>query len=506
MRWILRLITLHVLISMAAPSWAYGQTFSASGWLEDFAQLKQEMTAHYANLGWAIESRGLDLKQLSEGAESRLKRARSDAEAQEIIESFLAAFGDAHLNIEWPAAGGGSIQTSSGPQSTSTPPLCSRLGYRSQTVGQGIVFSRLNEFREIKTEDSRYFPIGILRFPGKKRVGVIRIALFSEYAFLDLCERATAEMGLTRDSACDEDCDDRVERKAADLLTAALSRQITALKHERIAALLVDITGNGGGTNWVEPAARTLTPAPLRSPRVGFIRHEHWVRQLRARMERIEADIARSSPTQRSLLIKALAGIRKAISEAQRTCHLDIVWQNLKPSCSLVVTDPPLYPQSVLSYAKPGELRDIPSSRYVFYPSRYTYREGVYSGALMVLVDQGTASSAEYFTAMLRDNNAARVFGLPTAGAGCGYTNRGIPTLLKNSGGRVKMPDCVRFRADGSNEVAGITPDVLIPWRSNDSRYQRAKRVFDALHKTLMVGNSGSLILSERARSTRPRD
>jgi C-terminal processing protease CtpA/Prc len=104
---------------------------------------------------------------------------------------------------------------------------------------------------------------------------------------------------------------------------------------------------------------------------------------------------------------------------------------------------------------------------------------------VFVLVDRGTASSAEYFTAMLSDNRAATVIGEPTVGAGCGYTNRGIPTVLKNSGARVKIPDCVRVRADGSNEVAGITPDVLIPWRRNDSPYQRVKRVFDVLSQTL---------------------
>jgi C-terminal processing protease CtpA/Prc len=124
---------------------------------------------------------------------------------------------------------------------------------------------------------------------------------------------------------------------------------------------------------------------------------------------------------------------------------------------------------------------DKPSSRFLFYPSRYAYREGVYSGQLIVLVDQGTWSSAEYFAAMLGDNNAATIIGEPTGGAGCGYTSGGIQTFLKNSRARVKIPDCVRLRADGTNEVAGITPEVLIPWRPNDSRYQRVKRVFDAL-------------------------
>jgi C-terminal processing protease CtpA/Prc len=131
----------------------------------------------------------------------------------------------------------------------------------------------------------------------------------------------------------------------------------------------------------------------------------------------------------------------------------------------------------------PDSLPGKPSSRYLFYPSRYKYREGAYSGKLMILTDRGTASSAEYFTAMLRDNNAATIIGEPTYGAGCGYTNKGIQTFLKNSGARVKMPDCVRLRADGSNEVAGITPDVLVPWRTNDTRYQRATRVYEILAK-----------------------
>ena len=35
---------------------AYCQDFKADGWLADFAQIKQEMSAHYANLEWAIEA------------------------------------------------------------------------------------------------------------------------------------------------------------------------------------------------------------------------------------------------------------------------------------------------------------------------------------------------------------------------------------------------------------------------------------------------------------------
>ena len=37
------------------------------------------------------------------------------------------------------------------------------------------------------------------------------------------------------------------------------------------------------------------------------------------------------------------------------------------------------------------------------------------------------------------------------------------------------MPDCVRYRADGSNEVRGIIPDVMTGVRANDGPKLRAQ-------------------------------
>jgi hypothetical protein len=484
------IVALFACWHLSSAGETYGQTINTTAWLEDFAQLKREMSDHYANLEWAIEHRGLDLKQLSERTETRLRQARTDTEAQQVISSFLGEFGDGHLDIGWVRKEGSIPARHADSQPTEQPPLCERLGYRSQEVTPRLVFTRLNNFREVRTEDSKYFPVGVLSLPGGKNIGVIRIHLFSEYMFPELCEKAAFEAGLTGESPCDAECDDRVERAAANFLTAAFARQITTLKRSQIQVIMVDITGNGGGTNWVEPAARTLTAKPLRSPRQAFIRHPHWTRQLRTRLAAVEGDAARQAPSaHRDVLLRAAETLRQAMGETQQPCAREALWENRKPGCSLVATVPPLYPQSVLPYAKPGSLPHAPSSRYIFYPSRYAYEEGVYAGRLLVLVDRGTASSAEYFTAMLRDNRAATVIGEPTDGAGCGYTNGGIPTVLKNSGARVKIPDCVRARADGSNEVAGITPDVLIPWRRNDSTYQRVKRVSDALSQTLSAQN-----------------
>jgi hypothetical protein len=43
------------------------------------------------------------------------------------------------------------------------------------------------------------------------------------------------------------------------------------------------------------------------------------------------------------------------------------------------------------------------------------------------------------------------------------------------------MPDCVRTRADGSNAVAGVTPDVVLPLLDRDSPYQRTRKVTEGL-------------------------
>ena len=58
--------------------------------------------------------------------------------------------------------------------------------------------------------------------------------------------------------------------------------------------------------------------------------------------------------------------------------------------------------------------------------------------------------------------------------AGCGHTDGGTPTTLRNSHAVLEVPDCARFRADGTNEVRGIRPDVLIGWRKMDGRTRRA--------------------------------
>lgn len=85
-----------------------------------------------------------------------------------------------------------------------------------------------------------------------------------------------------------------------------------------------------------------------------------------------------------------------------------------------------------------------------------------------MLVDNETWSAAEQFAAVLRDNDAAIVMGTRTGGAGSGHLYGKSPITLSHSGATLELPNCVRFRKDGSNEVNGIVPDVATGMRWND--------------------------------------
>jgi len=485
-----------VLMALATPSdGAFAQQPSTrtdtAAWLADFAQLKSAMSQHYANLDWAVERRSMQLGPLSQRTEAALRAATTEAAARAAIEAFLNGFGDGHLEVRWPTTTAPSDQ-----DTVSRRPVCERLGYRRAQRGGGIRFEQMAGFRWLASPDSVYFRAGVMN-AGGERIGILRIASFEDNIHPELCEEATRALGIAIDAPCNDACAERVERATANRLTAILERRIASLNELGVTRLLVDLTGNGGGSNWVEAAARTLTPVPLQGARVGFIRHPHYVRAFDARIERLVRDSAMSHGDQRIPLARALAILRQQRWEAGVSCDRSGIWEGHAPACSLVVTDPSRYSTGVLRYAAPDTnpaRADAPSTVAgqfaedvgngccdLFYPARYRYREGVYRGPLLVLVDGGTASAAEYFAALIADNGAGVVLGAPTFGAGCGYTDGGIPSVLRHSRGRVLMPDCTRYRSSGLNEVEGIEPHIPVLWRRNDTPLQRARRVAEAL-------------------------
>jgi len=219
------------------------------------------------------------------------------------------------------------------------------------------------------------------------------------------------------------------------------------------------------------------------------VHHDAWwgsssqcssiLRELKERLADVETDLKKGAGP-KDVLEDAATRLRSAIARSQEPCDRSGVWTDGTLKCTLLVSDA-LFASGVLNYAPPGVFASLESRTTLFHPEFYTYSESSDRLPLYVVVDGDNWSAAEYFAAILQDNRAATILGNVTGGAGCGYTNGGIPSTLKNSRAVVKMPDCVRLRKDGSNENVGIVPDVWIPWTVHDNSYTSAQRLFHSL-------------------------
>lgn len=466
--------------ALAAAPAAFAQTapaaspaFDSAGWVADLDQVRQAMSSHYANLEWAATEREAPLGALFAMGGQRLAAARSETEAREVFERLELYLGDRHVDFVWPRAGGPGAPASA--QQADDRPPCERLGFRADGRDGGAVATRLPGYRPLEGDSG--FPAGVVEVDGRT-VGVIRIALFSPQAHPAACAAALAGL-RPGGEPCDDACLDRLWTVAADRVTADFSDRLRALKAAGATTLLVDIAGNGGGTEWVEAVVRTLTPEPLRSARVGFVRHPHWVVAL-AESERSLREAAVGQPAEdRARLEGYAASYAAARAQAEQPCDPAPLFQGRTPDCDWLGRGE-IYSTGAMAALDPAIIGK-PWAAEVFTPLVFAFEPGVWTGPLVVLVDHATGSASEQFAAVLQDNRAAVILGAPTAGAGCGHTGGGVDVVLQHSGATLRLPDCARFRADGSNEVSGIDPDVLIGFRQNDGPARRVKRLAAAL-------------------------
>ncbi|MFJ6025538.1 S41 family peptidase [Brevundimonas sp. NPDC092305] len=446
--------------------------FNAEGWVADLQQTREAMASHYANLQWAATEREAPLGQLFQVGEQRLRAARSDAEAREVFDRLEQYLGDGHVDFVWaPAPSGGAGQGGADER-----PPCDVLGYRADGRDGSAIATRLPGYQPLEGESG--FPAGIVEIDGRK-LGVIRIAQLSPRAHPAACAAAFAAMSRPADQPCDEDCLETLRALATDNVTDDVSARLRALRDAGAETLLVDLAGNGGGTEWVEVVARVVTPVRLRSERVGFPRHPHWVENFAGDEQRL-TDAARGQPrADRARLEGYRAVFTQARQEAATPCDPTPLFAGRPLECEWLTTAP-LYSTGPVAELDPS-LIGKPWAAEVFTPLRYRFEPGVWTGPLMVMVDGATASASEEFAAVLQDNRAAVIVGAPTRGAGCGHANGEIETVLNHSGARLRLPNCARLREDGTNEVSGIDPDILIGFRSNDGNQRRIHRLMAAL-------------------------
>lgn len=388
MRWVKRVIIAIPLIVVAALG-IDAATYDAMAWSGDYARLKGDMAQGYANLDWQAERKGIDLAALDRETQRRIATAHSRIRATMALNAFVARFEDPHLRLALarPGDAAGQRQSSSVDPAPAPEPVvtgCGSAGYSADDPAFALPFAKVAGTKPVKGD---WFPAAI-----NGDVGIIRIAAFGEDRYAAACE-AAFKPGMT---------DRALQLATRAKLQVEIKSTIARLKTAGARRMLVDVTGNGGGTEWVSEAIALFTDR---------------------RMTRHEARIVGPD------------------------CDRRAIWSGAKPAC-------PVF----------GAANEAPAR---------IDGTGDWTRSIMILGDRGTGSATEDFIAWLVDNKAATYAGQPTVGAGCGFVNGGNPSYLRVAPLVVHMPNCARFRKDGSNEVDGIKPDIPIALSEMEDAQQR---------------------------------
>lgn len=366
-------------------------TYDATEWQVDYARLKRDMARGYANLDWMVEHRKLDLPAIDRETTTAIDNAHSRVRAFLAIRLFVQRFKDPHLRLVFergerpladplPLVTAASVAVAEQTTFVDRPAggSCGNAGYEEGRHAFVFPFERIPGFRSVGGGD---FPTAMIG-----DTGVLRIAQLGEDQYLSACE-SVYRAGIGERA---------LKLEVRKLQQSRLRAAIAELQAQGASRLLVDITGNGGGTEWVREAIALMTDLPL------------------------DRDAAR-------LLADS--------------CDRSGIWRG-EPVCPALA-----FP------GKPVRIQGL----------------GAWRGPLLVLVDRGTGSAAEDFVAWLKINGVATVLGETTAGAGGGYVNGGTRTRLRATPFSVRMPNCARFLADGTNEIEGIAPGISLPMQDKNT-------------------------------------
>jgi hypothetical protein len=437
-----------LLLAAAAPAAAW----DPAPWLADLQQIRAAVDHDYPNRDWLTGTREANLDAMFKQAAADIRTGRDDADARRALDALIRRFRDGHVELRWPETASDGTPAPQPPPATAAA-FCAARGYDAGQVTPGTA-AAMPGYRSI--DSGSPLAAGLVDAGGTK-VGVIRIGVFDPHGYPALCERAVANTRIVPAKPCDDTCEDALITEAYALMTRGLMTGIERLRAAGATVLLIDLTRNGGGSEWAEAAARIVSPVPLRSAPVMVMPGEQWVTSWRKLAASLRKEAATAGAADRSALLDLAA-------RADRTA--DGLAPCTGPDCKRLASAG--YGSGLLPELKAGALDGKPWGVQVFSAAQFPYRDGVWRGPLIVLVDDETWSAAEQFSAILQDNGAAVIMGTRTGGAGCGHLDGDTPITLINSKASLHLPNCARLRKDGSNEVNGVVPDIPTGVRWHD--------------------------------------
>ena len=297
------------------------------------------------------------------------------------------------------------------------------------------------------------FGAGTVRLASGKTLGWLRVPLFSEEAYPAFCVASWNTYRTSLKEPCGEQCQGDFHGEVLmPGLVDAISKHLDAFRAAKVSGVVVDISDNGGGTDWVTDTALLLSARELSCPATARVREPAAAKAAGDELKELES--CGAAPA-------AMEWTKGFQAEAAQTCDWRPAFGGAPaPACSMLTRSRrSVCRPSIGAGLKCASLKPVPDDHRV---------HGFGGAPLYVLINRDTASAAEFFAAVLRDSGAATLVGERTLGAGCGYIDGGGEATLKHSALKVKMPNCARYRVDGTNEVEGITPDVELPWTGED--------------------------------------
>lgn len=250
---------LLLLLSLLALAIAWDAlTYDPKAWQADYSGLKKDMAQGYANLDWMVEQRKLDLPALDRETTAAIDSAHSRVRAFLALRRFVKAFRDPHFRLkigDRPIDANAQLVTASSlaaeTDDDSTfvdPPAgadCAAAGYEEDDHAFRFPFERIAGFQAIGAGN---FPSAMIG-----DVGVLRIAQFGEDRYLGECTKAF-QPGIGSHA---------LKLAVRARLQAQLVAAINTLKAKGASRLMIDLSGNGGGTEWVSEAIALMTDKPM---------------------------------------------------------------------------------------------------------------------------------------------------------------------------------------------------------------------------------------------------
>jgi hypothetical protein len=468
----LRAVLVVAAIVSTSTAAAGSTQFDRKAWREDYATLKRELEQSYSHLAWmASPASGVDLSALDRRTRAALDVARSDADASAALVGFVAGFHDGHFApVVTPEPSGGGVEPPSRASDTDASSACAALGYAPATrVGFSLPFESLNGFSMQSDGIAHAFRSGTISV-GEHRFGLVRIPRFRATEYPALCVAVWP---------------------AVDSINAAwlqeLAKRLAELRAAHVDAVIVDVGGNGGGNDVGEWAPRLFTSREVHSApllmHVGPLAAKYMDEQLQGLNDALAAHAGDAKVT--TMLRPAVDSFERRKRESlQPPCDLSWVWRERRrfdpAKCSGLIDAG--FASGAVEFLAPDSL-PTDAAAAIYWPSITDSMRGAWNGPVYLLTDAGTASAAEMFAALMRDSGVAKTVGVRTLGLGCGSMVESAPLTLPHSHLSFRVPNCVRLRADGTDEVAGIRPDLPVAPAANESTRARAARVLAVIDR-----------------------